>query len=97
MKLSDIITFANKSKAKNKVIILDSCHSGSAGDRPTDESLAEIKDGVTIMTASTDKQYALGGEKGGIFTNLFVDALDGAAASLLGCVTLGGGRDICTC
>lgn len=90
VKLSDIITFANKSKAKNKVIILDSCHSGSAGDRPTDESLAEIKDGVTIMTASTDKQYALGGEKGGIFTNLFVDALDGAAANLLGYVTPGG-------
>ena len=90
VKLSDIITFANKSDAVNKIIILDSCHSGSAGDRATGESLAEIKDGVTIMTASTDKQYALGGKKGGVFTNLFVDALDGAAANLLGHVTPGG-------
>lgn len=90
VKLSDIITFANKSNAVNKIIILDSCHSGSAADRPTGESLAEIKDGVTIMTASTDKQYALGGDKGGVFTNLFVDALEGAAANLLGYVTPGG-------
>lgn len=90
VKLSDIITFANKSDAVNKIIILDSCHSGSAGDRATGESLAEIKDGVTIMTASTDKQYALGGKKGGVFTNLFVDSLDGAAANLLGHVTPGG-------
>jgi len=90
VKLNDIITFANKSKAINKVIILDSCHSGALGNRPTEDDIAEIKNGVTIMTASTDKQYALGSDKGGIFTNLFVDALEGAAANLLGHVTPGG-------
>lgn len=90
VKLNDIITFANKSKATNKVIILDSCHSGALGNRSSEDDMAEIKNGVTIMTASTDKQYALGSDKGGVFTNLFVDALEGAAANLLGHVTPGG-------
>ncbi|ENM1145949.1 caspase family protein, partial [Pseudomonas aeruginosa] len=30
--LSEVMTLANNSRAKNKVIILDSCHSGIAGD-----------------------------------------------------------------
>jgi uncharacterized caspase-like protein len=29
--LSDVISFANSSQAKNRIIILDSCHSGVAG------------------------------------------------------------------
>ena len=32
--LAELMTLASQSKAKNKVIILDSCHSGVAGDRP---------------------------------------------------------------
>lgn len=90
IKLNDIIIYANNSKSKNKIIILDSCHSGSAGNSPSETQIAAIKDGVTIMTASTGEQYAMGNEKGGVFTNLFVDALDGAAANLLGHVTPGG-------
>ena len=29
--LTDVLTFATKSKARNKIIVLDSCHSGIAG------------------------------------------------------------------
>ena len=32
--LSDVMTFANKSKARNKIIMLDSCYSGAVGDQP---------------------------------------------------------------
>ena len=32
--LAELMTLANESKAKNKVIILDSCHGGIAGNRP---------------------------------------------------------------
>ncbi len=89
--LSEVMTFANSSRAKNKVIILDSCHSGIAGDRPIQAGLAEIRDGVTIMTASTADQYSYEtpGGGAGVFTSLFVDALNGSAANLVGDITLG--------
>ena len=56
--LSDIMTLANSSSAKNKVIILDSCHSGVAGNKALMSGVAELKHGVTILTASTEQQYA---------------------------------------
>ena len=89
--LSELMTLANKSNARNKVIILDSCHSGIAGDRPVAQGIAEINEGMTILTASTAEQYAMEvpGGGAGVFTNLFVDALSGAAANLVGDVTPG--------
>jgi hypothetical protein len=86
--LAELMTLATQSKAKNKVIILDSCHSGIAGDRPAAQGVAEIKQGMTILTASTAEQYAME-NPGGVFTNLLVDALGGAAANLVGDVTPG--------
>ena len=89
--LSDIMTFAKASKAKNKIIILDSCHGGIAGNRPGNSNLAEIGEGMTLLTASTEDQYSFEGGNGapGVFTNLLVDALNGAAANLVGDVTPG--------
>jgi hypothetical protein len=89
--LAELMTLANKSNARNKVIILDSCHSGIAGDRPTGPGIAEINEGMTILTASTAEQYAMEVQGGGagVFTNLLVDALGGAAANLVGDVTPG--------
>ena len=89
LSLAEVMTLASKSKAKNKVIILDSCHSGEAGNRPTQGGTAEIKEGMTVLTASAADQYAAESDKGGVFTNLFVDALNGGAANLLGDVTPG--------
>ena len=91
LSLSELMTIANKSQAKNKVIILDSCHSGVAGDRTAAQGIAEIKEGMTILTASTAEQPAmeLPGRRAGVFTHLFVDALRGAAANLVGDVTPG--------
>ncbi|MEU6306974.1 caspase family protein [Streptomyces chartreusis] len=89
--LSEVMTLANSSPAKNKVIILDSCHSGVVGDRAMSTGLAEISDGVTILTASTADQYSFEtpGGGAGVFTSLFIDALNGAAANLVGDITPG--------
>ena len=89
--LAEVMTLAGKSDAKNKVIVLDSCHSGIAGSRPESQAVAEIKEGMTILTASTANQYAMEvpGGGAGVFTRLFVDALGGAAANLVGDVTPG--------
>jgi hypothetical protein len=74
--LSELMTIAGKSSAKNKIIILDSCHSGVAGTAP-EKMGAEVKEGMTILTASTAEQYAMEvpGGGAGVFTSLFVDAL----------------------
>ena len=87
--LSDVMQFANTSKATNKVILLDSCHSGVAGTNPLTTAVAEISDGVTILTASTATQYAAETGGSGVFTRLLVDALNGSAANLVGSITPG--------
>ncbi|MEN9150298.1 caspase family protein [Xanthomonas euvesicatoria] len=87
--LAEIMSLANKSKARNRVIILDSCHSGALGAHPLNEDVAEVANGVTILTASTKDQYAAEVDGGGVFTGLMIDALSGAAANLMGEVTPG--------
>jgi len=88
--LAEIMIMANQSKIQNRVIILDSCHSGVAGGSALQQMVAEISDGVTILTASTAEQYATEENGAGVFTSLLVDALGGAAANLVGDVTPGG-------
>ncbi len=87
--LAEIMTFANKSPARNKIIMLDSCHSGGLGNHPVNPQLTEIAEGVTILTASTKDQYAAEVNGGGVFTDLLIDALGGAGANLVGEVTPG--------
>ena len=91
LSLSELMTLAGNSPAKNKVVFLDSCHSGIAGSRPEGLGIAEINEGMTILTASTADQYAAEepGGGAGVFTRLLVDALGGAAANLVGDVTPG--------
>lgn len=87
--LSEIVTLANRSGFRNRVLILDSCHSGIAGNPPTHPTIAELADGMTILTASTAKQYATESAGSGTFTTLLLDALRGAAANLVGDITPG--------
>ncbi|PHE86320.1 peptidase C14 [Bacillus toyonensis] len=86
--LSELLNIANASKAKNKVIILDSCHSGITGNNLSDNN-ATLSEGLTILTASSDTQYASEINGQGVFTSLLVDALSGSAANLLGEITPG--------
>jgi Caspase domain len=88
--LSEVMTLANESKARNKIIMLDSCYSGALGDHPINRNVSEISEGMTILTASTKGQYAAEANGGGVFTGLLIDALGGAAANLVGDVTPGG-------
>lgn len=87
--LNEIVALANKSKAKNKIIILDSCHSGIAGTPPDSTEKAILSEGLTILTASTKDQYATEENGRGVFTTLLVDALNGVSANLLGDITPG--------
>jgi hypothetical protein len=87
--LGDVLTYANGSPARNKIIVLDSCHAGIAGATPSAPTNAELKEGTTILTASTADQYATEKNGAGVFTTLLIDGLNGAACNLVGDVTPG--------
>ncbi|HBO1490233.1 MAG: caspase family protein [Brachymonas denitrificans] len=89
LSLSEVLALANKSPARNKIIILDSCHSGIAGTPPVAGELASLSEGLTILTASAADQYATEENGRGVFTTLLVDALHGGAANLTGDITPG--------
>ncbi|MGA9752189.1 MAG: caspase family protein [Acidobacteriota bacterium] len=89
LSLSDVLTLANRSPARNKVVVLDSCHSGIAGTPPTPGNVAALSEGLTVLTASTADQYATEENGRGTFTTLLVDALHGGAANLTGDITPG--------
>ena len=88
--MNEILQYANKSKAKNKVIILDCCHSGALGKLPDiqeDRSLLGL--GLVVLTACRDSETSAEVGGNGVFTSLVVDALQGGAADLRGFITPG--------
>nr|EDZ40402.1 MAG: Conserved hypothetical protein [Leptospirillum sp. Group II '5-way CG'] len=87
--LYELLQLANQSRARNKIIILDSCNSGIAGSNTTSPHISELSEGMTILTASTSDQYASEDNGAGVFTTLLVDALNGAASNLVGDITPG--------
>lgn len=87
--LAEIMTLANRSEHLHRIIILDSCYSGAAAEHPLLPGLAEVSEGVTVLTASTAQQYSLESNGTGLFTSYLIDALKGAAANVLGHVTPG--------
>ena len=85
-----ILSLANNSKAKNKMIILDCCHSGDFGNPSnSDNNIAQLSEGLTVLTASRDSESALEIDGSGVFTSLLSDALQGGAADLRGNITPG--------
>lgn len=89
LSLIDIMSLAGQSKAKNRIVILDSCHSGAAGANPLRPGVSEVTSGMTVLTASRADEGAVEINGGGIFTDLLIDALGGAAANLVGEITPG--------
>jgi hypothetical protein len=88
--MDEVLTLANQSKAKNKVIILDCCHSGALGSPSiTANNIAQLSEGLSVLTASRDSEYAIEVDGASVFTSLVVDALKGGAADLRGNITPG--------
>lgn len=87
--LTDLLQLANESPARNKIIILDCCHAGFAGKLSGADDKSILSEGLTILTASSETQYAIEENGSGVFTSLLVDALNGSASNLVGEVTPG--------
>jgi Caspase domain len=88
--MTEILKMANASPVRNRVIILDCCYSGNMGTpNIAARGIAELSEGLTILTASRDAEVAMERAGCGVFTDLVVSALQGGAADLRGHVTPG--------
>lgn len=89
LSLEDVMSIASNSKAKNKIIILDSCFSGEIANKSEMQGYSVIKEGMTILAACGKDEYAGENAGHGVFTDLLVEALYGGAMNLLGEVSPG--------
>lgn len=76
IRISDILNWAvNANSIRNKIIILDCCQAGSAGDsRELRGGTSTLGEGVTILTACKKDEYASEDPKTqhGLFTSLLI-------------------------
>lgn len=89
LSMDTILNLANGSKARNKVIIFDCCHSGAFGTPNNMDNKAHLAEGVVVLTASKESESAIEVDGHGVFTELLVDAIQGGAATLTGDITPG--------
>ncbi|MBU1386908.1 MAG: caspase family protein [Proteobacteria bacterium] len=88
--MDEVLILANRSKSKDKIIILDCCHSGFFGSPTIGRGASQLDEGVSILTASRDDEPSMEINGHGVFTNLLLDALQGGAADLRGHISPGG-------
>lgn len=88
--MDEVLALANQSKAKNKIIILDCCHSGAMGSpNIANSNIAQLSEGLSVLTACRNSEYAIEINGAGVFTSLLIDALKGGAADVRGNITPG--------
>jgi hypothetical protein len=87
--MDELLSLANDSKAREVLLILDCCFSGALGNpKNLREYQAQLREGVTILTASRSTEVSLEKTNGhGIFTWLVLSALRGGAADIRGWVS----------
>jgi hypothetical protein len=90
--MNDLLTLANRSRARSVLLILDCCYSGSLGNPPnlqgvTGEAQSQLREGVTILAASRPAEVAMEVGGRGVFTELVIGALKGGAADVRGRVS----------
>lgn len=90
IQMSDIMDIANNSPIRNKIIILDCCHSGNMGKYNPQDSNSKLASGVSILTACREDEVAMEAGGHGLFTELLCSALNGGAADFCGNITIGG-------
>jgi hypothetical protein len=87
--MSDLLLLANRSSAREVLLILDCCHSGALGNivrrgGKATEQHAQLREGVTILAASRANEASVEVGARGVFTDLLLAALQGGAADVRG-------------
>jgi uncharacterized caspase-like protein len=79
--MAEVIQLANQSTVTEVVVLLDCCHSGHLGDiqrGPRDiNARVEIREGVSILTASRSSEPAVEAHGRGLFTTLVLGWMAG--------------------
>jgi len=88
--MDHILSLANGSKIRNKVIILDCCKSGSFAMPNGNGSITPIYSGISILTSSREDEPSKEINGHGIFTNLLIEGLKGGASDIRGHISPGG-------
>lgn len=87
--MRDLLDAANNSKAREVLIVLDCCYSGAVGKAPAlKDDYVQLRQGVSVLTASGAEQTAAEWGGSGVFTSLVRAALEGGASDTLGNVTV---------
>lgn len=87
--MKDVLILANKSNAREVVIILDCCFSGQFGMMPEIDRMGEnLREGISILTASSAHEPSMEVNGNGMFTKLVYEALQGGASDVLGNVSI---------
>lgn len=90
IQMSSIMNIVNQSHIRNKIIILDCCHSGNMGKYDLRDAGSILQSGVSILTACREDETAMEAGGHGLFTEMLCMALNGGAADYCGNITLGG-------
>lgn len=90
IQMSSIMQVVNQSHVRNKIIILDCCHSGSMGKYNIQDAGSILQTGVSVLTACREDETAMEAGGHGLFTEMLCMALNGGAADYCGNITMGG-------
>jgi len=95
MLMNDVLELANRSSAREIVLLIDSCFGGGIGE--PDASLVPgtgwevpnlyLREGITILAATKPNDVAIEIDGRGVFTRLLLGALKGGAADVRGWVS----------
>jgi hypothetical protein len=89
--MDELYIAAQRSAANSVLLMLDCCHAGAVGDVMAlgdDGQRTLLRENTTIMAASLPMQSAAESREGGLFSAALRDALDGAAADILGNISI---------
>ncbi|HKM13352.1 MAG TPA: caspase family protein [Candidatus Methanomethylophilaceae archaeon] len=89
LSMDDLSKIVGNSRSRNKIVILDCCHSGCIGNNTLFAGKTLIPDGTTYLTACTEEEVAKEENGNGLFTSLLTDGLRGGASNILGQISPG--------
>jgi|LSQX01.3.fsa_nt_gb hypothetical protein len=89
IRFRDILELIERTKCKNKIIILDCCHAGKIGNFSMIGDNTVLACGTTILTACNVNEYSIEINGHGLFTKLLIDALEGGASDIFGRISPG--------
>jgi hypothetical protein len=92
--MEEVMTLVHRSAARQVVVILDACYSGSFGEIAAlgghagfAPSPSVLREDFILLAASRRNESALGGTTYSLFTELLIDGLEGGASDHTGQIT----------